>query len=170
MNHALYILTTAVHVISATIWVGSLIFMSLILVPALRSMRDPPLMSRLIQGVGRRYKRVGWISLALLLISGVMSLHFRGITWAMLTGREFWETPFGETLYWKLFLFILVLLLSVLHDAVIGPGSRNAARGNEFERNAARYRKAATWMGRLTLVLSVIIVILGVMLVRGRPW
>jgi len=34
----------------------------------------------------------------------------------------------------------------------------------------ARARKIASWLGRITLLLSLIIVFLGVMLVRGNPW
>jgi len=171
MQHIAYIVSTTIHIIAATIWVGSLIFMSLILVPALRSMKDPALMTRLIQGVGRRYKWIGWMSLILLLLTGYLNLHFRGITMTMLGNRDFWNSAFGETLAWKLILFAVVLVLSLLHDTVIGPGSRARLPGGEMDlAKAARYRKLATFMGRLTLILSILIVILAVMLVRGRPW
>lgn len=153
MHHTLYVLTVFVHILCATLWVGGMLFMSLMLVPALRAQRDPSLTARLIRAVGKRYHRWGWGALGLLILTGLGLLHFRGISHAQLASADFWASPFGTTLAWKLSLVLAVVLLSLAHDL-----------------GAARNRKAATLLGRLTLLLSVIIVFLGVLLVRGVPW
>ena len=62
-SHVTYLAVTLLHILAAMMWVGSLLFMSLLLVPSLRAMKDPPLMARLIQTVGTRYRVAGWISL-----------------------------------------------------------------------------------------------------------
>ena len=58
--------------------------------------------------------------------------------------------------------------LSLIHDLIAGPRLRRV-REDEPER-ARRYRRTATWLGRITLALSLLITLLAVMLVRGRPW
>jgi putative copper export protein len=142
--------------------------MSLALVPALKEMKDPPLMASLIQSVGRRYRRLGWTCLFVLLITGYINLTARGFSHASLRTREFWTSPFGETLSWKLWLFALLILLSLAHDVSSGP--RLQSMRKTHPEKAERYRKAATWMGRTTLIISLIITLLAVIMVRGRPW
>jgi copper resistance protein D len=168
MNHPLYIISTSIHIIAAIIWVGGLVFMSLMLVPALRAMGNPALTARLIQAVGKRFKWVGWICLATLLITGFINLTARGFSHASLVTREFWTSPFGETLAWKLGLFVIIVTLSLVHDFIAGPRLRTLRESNPVKANT--YRIAASWMGRITLILSVIITLLAVMMVRGRPW
>lgn len=170
MQHTFYIVSTTIHIIAATVWVGSLIFMSLILVPALRSMKDPALMSRMIQGVGRRYKWIGWISLIVLLITGYLNLHFRGITMTMMSMSTFWDSSFGKTLAAKLILFAIIILLSLVHDFIAGPKLRALySAGEGLARQSHYFRNLASWLGRLILIISLVIVVLAVMLVRGIP-
>jgi uncharacterized membrane protein len=164
----LYILITLLHVLAAILWTGSLLFMSLLLVPALRRLDNPALMARMIQAVGRRYRVAGWISLGVLLVTGYFALMFRGITHATLVDPVFWSSPFGQTLGWKLALFAVVVGLSITHD--LFSGARLRRRRETDPAGAERLRRTASWMGRITLVLSLVIVALAVMLVRGRPW
>lgn len=168
MNHSLYVMSTALHIIAAILWVGGLLFMSLMLVPALRALGDPALTARLIQAVGKRFKVVGWTCLMVLLITGCLNLYARGISHAMLGSADFWRSDFGETLAWKLVLFLVIIVLSLVHDLVAGPRLR-ALRVTDPER-ADGYRVMASWLGRITLILSLIIIVLAVTLVRGRPW
>ncbi len=168
MSHTLYIFTTTVHILAAILWVGSLLFMSLMLVPALRAMGNPALMARLIQAVGKRFKWIGWACLLVLLITGFTNLTARGISHSMLATPEFWKSSFGETLAWKLALFVLIIALSLVHDLVAGPKLRRLRETDPAK--ADTYRRMASWLGRITLVTSVVITVLAVFLVRGRPW
>ena len=58
--------------------------------------------------------------------------------------------------------------LSLIHDLIAGPRLRRVREGDP--ERARRYRRTATWLGRITLALSLLITLLAVMLVRGRPW
>ncbi len=167
-HHLLYIVVTTLHVLAAIFWTGSLLFMSLLLVPALRSLKNPPLMAQMIQTVGKRYRIAGWISLAVLVVTGYAALSMRGIGVAMLTDPAFWSSPFGQTLGWKLALFASVVGLSLAHDLM--SGSRLKVLRETNPAAAERQRRIASWMGRITLILSLALVILAIMLVRGRPW
>jgi len=170
MNPWLYFISTTTHILAAIIWVGGMLFMSLMLVPALRQMGNPGLTARMIQSVGRRFRWIGWGCLLVLIITGFLNLHARGISWPVLTSPDFWSSSFGKILAWKLWLFGGIVLLSVVHDGVIGPKYRALVQSPVPAARADGYRKAASWMGRLTLALSVVVVILAVMLVRGLPW
>lgn len=170
MHLPMYILSTSIHVIAAMIWVGGMLFMTLMLIPALRKLGDPALMARLIESVGTRFKVIGWGCLVTLLVTGYTNLLSRGFHHAVLGSQEFWQSSFGELLAGKIGLFVGIIALSLAHDTVVGPRFRRLRRDPAAAKSVERYRKAASWVGRLTLVLSILAVLTGIMLVRGRPW
>jgi uncharacterized membrane protein len=167
MQHSLYITAVFIHILFATLWVGGMLFMSLMLVPALRAQGDPRLTATLIRAVGKLFHRWGWAALGILLLTGLALLHLRGISHAQLGSADFWKSNFGGTLAWKLFFYLLVVSFSVIHDI---SAARQAKQTGLTTNARARARKIASWLGRITLLLSLIIVFLGIMLVRGNPW
>jgi hypothetical protein len=106
----------------------------------------------LLAALGPRFRRYGWISLGVLIVTGLLNLRFRGIDPATLADRRFWATGFGHTLAWKLGFVALVLLGSALHQVA-------ARRGHGG--------RLASWSGRVILLASVAVVFLAVALVRG---
>lgn len=170
MHHSWYVIITFLHVSAALLWVGGMLFMSLILIPALRGQRDPHLTARLIQAVGRLYRRWGWGALILLLLTGYGALRLRGFSNAILTSAAFWRAPFGRTLAWKLFFFVGVVAFSLIHDLSSAQQLERDSEAPPSEEERGRRRKIASWLGRITLILSLIIVFFGVLLARGNPW
>ena len=168
--HFLYLTNLTIHILAATIWIGGMLFLTLMLVPALRSLRDPPLMSRLLRDVGHRFNVIGWSCLAILLLTGSMNLYVRGVRISSLLDPLFWTSPFGGLVRDKLVLFGLIVLSSFLHDALVGARYRSLENDPTKYSALQRYRRAASWAGRLTLGFSILAVWIGVMLVRGRPW
>jgi putative copper export protein len=65
----------------------------------------------------------------------------------------------------KLGLVAAILALSGLHDFWIGPRASRALR--EGSAQAGRWRAQATWLGRINLLLSLGVLALAVLLVRG---
>lgn len=188
---ALYVVSVWLHIVAAALWVGGMLFLVLVLMPALRKEERPERVAALVQAVGRRFRTVGWGALLLLLVTGAANVGLRGIGWAELAGPAFWEGTFGRVLAVKLALVGLTLALSLVHDVVLGPRATAASRAqgaggvreggaggrdlgqeegrrDELER-ARRLRRQATWIGRLNLLIALVIVALGVMLVRGTP-
>ena len=170
MHLRMYILSTSIHVIAAMIWVGGMLFMTLMLIPALRKLGDPKLMARLIESVGQRFKVIGWGCLVTLLVTGYTNLLSRGFNHTVLGSQEFWQSSYGELLIGKVGLFAGIIALSLAHDTVVGPRFRRLRGDPAAAKAVEHYRKAASWAGRLTLVLSILAVLTGIMLVRGRPW
>lgn len=164
---ALYLLSVWTHILAVTVWLGGMFFLVLVMVPATRRLEERSTAARLISWTGKRFRWIGWISLSLLLLTGAFNLAYRGYTWADLWSGALFNGFFGRTLGVKLLLVAVVFGLSALHDFVIGPRASQRARRKPGSPEALRYRRAASWMGRLNLLLALVIVLLGVMMVRG---
>ncbi len=169
-HHSLYFWSVVVHILAAVMWVGGMLFLVFVLMPALKNMEDARLRAKLIRVTGIRFRSVGWACLAVLLVTGFLNLLARGVSPETLADPAFWTTGYGKTLGWKVLLFLVILSLSATHDFLIGPRAGQLQRRDAGGRETQRLRFMATWFGRLNLVLSIIVVLLGVMLVRGVPW
>ena len=170
MAHSLYVLSVWIHILAAAFWIGGMLFLVVILVPALRKLEDRQLAVRLVRETGRRFRLAGWIALITLAATGTSNLYLRGVRWPQLMTPEFWKLPFGSVLAAKLSLVLVILVISAVHDFSIGPRASASLQANPTSPEALRLRSLATWFGRLNLLLALIVAACGVMLVRGRPW
>jgi copper resistance protein D len=74
----LYYVNVTIHVLAAMLWLGGMFFLGIVGAPALRSVEPPPLRQRLFQELGSRFRRIGWLAIAVLVTTGVFNLYFRG--------------------------------------------------------------------------------------------
>ncbi len=121
-----------------------MLFMVLVVAPYIRKL---PMRDQFFQDIGRRYQGVGtFIVLPLLLITGLVNVHF--ITG--LGSLTDFESPYTRTLLHKIGMYILVVILTLIHDLYTGPRSV----GNE------RLRKASRIIGVLNMLISIYIIYL----------
>lgn len=143
------------HIIGAAVWVGGMIFLTAILVPYSRTL--PPEMKReVFHEVGIRFRLVAWSAIALLAATGT------GLLWTLPhTWDQIFQTPFWAVFKVKMVLFTAMLLASAPHDFVLGPLQRQAGA-------AARPQLArlGSWLARLTLLLSLGVLLAAVKLTR----
>jgi putative copper resistance protein D len=135
------------HVLSATVWIGGMLFIALVLVPVVRRLDDAALRTRLVQAVGLRFRTVGWIALGGLLLTGLGNL---------------WARPYllrAPRFHLKLGLVVVSLALSVAHDFVLGP--RAGAPGAD-----PALRARASQIARVNVLVVLLVVLLGLAL-RG---
>jgi putative copper export protein len=145
------------HVVAAMAWIGGMIFLVVVFVPLLRDPNEREGVRRVFHLLGRRFRTLGWIALGTLVVTGAMNVSYRGyglLDW--LTGKVFAGT-WGQTLLHKLVLVAVILAVSVTHDFYVGP---RAMRGGE------KVRKAASWLGRATFVMALIVLTLAIQLAR----
>jgi uncharacterized membrane protein len=161
------LLAVWLHLLAAMIWIGGMVFLAVILVPITRSPTYRALAPALISQSGRRFRWVGWGCLVVLLVTGLVNLTSHGFTWADVRNGRIFAGGFGHTLAAKLLFVSLVLVLSVVHDFFIGPRAAAVGQSAPDSSLALRLRRQASWLGRLNLFLSLIIVTLAVLLVRG---
>lgn len=163
----LYITSVFLHIVSAIIWIGGMFFLILVLIPVLRKPEFRPLFPSLFHNVGLRYRLVGWISLALLIITGIFNLGYRGYGFGDLVSGRLFEGPFGRTLFMKLVTVALILMISAIHDFWLGPTAGALLREDPLSPRGLSMRRAAVMLGRLNFVLALLVVLLAVLLVRG---
>src|SRR3990167_5383061 len=163
----LYAVSVYLHIISATVWVGGMFFLILVLIPVLRKPEFRGLFPTLFYQAGVRFRLVGWISLVLLIITGTFNLSYRGFGFADLTTGRLFAGPFGHTLLVKLIAVGLILIVSAVHDFWLGPRATELIREDPLSPCGRRLRQAAVMMGRLNFILALLAVFLAVILVRG---
>lgn len=149
--HALYMVSVVVHIVAACAWIGSMIFFAAVVVPVARDPEYASVRASLVQRIGLRFRALGWVALGTLVVTGITNLSL-SMGLAPFASPGIWRTDFGKALSYKLALVVLVVGSTVLHD-----------------RLAVRSRSASAMMGRVTLLLSIGVVIFAAMLVRGMP-
>jgi len=162
-----------VHVFSAVIWIGGAIFLALVMVPVARGMEPPHMGLLLLRRAALRFRRIAWVLLGLLVVSGVAALETRGLGIDRFTEDGFWSTEIGTALGIKIVLVGILLVLSGLHDFILGPRVTaiiaDVPRGQQPPEEAIRARKRLVMIARLNLMVAVAVAILGLMLIRGVP-
>ncbi len=71
-----YLISVFVHVICAAFWIGGMLFIPLVLVPGIKQQPNRVL---LLHKTGIKFRFYGWLSVMVLLITGVLNIHFRGL-------------------------------------------------------------------------------------------
>lgn len=154
-----YVLSVFLHVVCAAFWIGGMLFLPLVMLPAVR---DNPQRVLILYKTGLKFRFYGWIVVALLLTTGLLNMHFRGIPWSM---DFFMTTQYGKLMSVKLFLFAGILLVSATHDFLLG---KQAVE--QMMQGSDRMRKIASWSGRIMLLLALAAALIGVLLSRGGVW
>ncbi|MFO0740158.1 MAG: hypothetical protein U0270_29935 [Labilithrix sp.] len=157
----LYVFSVTIHVLAATLWVGGMGFFAIAVVPVARRTLEEAHAGKMLRGVGTRLGSVGWWLLGTLAVTGLINLWSRGVLPLMAT-TMFWRSPFGTTLALKLSLVALMTLVSFVHG-------RDARRQGQGQHVTPAARTRSSLLGRATFGLSVVVVFLAVLLVRGNP-
>lgn len=162
----MYYTVVTVHVFAALFWLGGMFFLAVIGAPLLRSVEPPALRQRLFRELGMRFRAAGWIAITILLITGVLNLYFRGwLHWDGIWGsRIFWRSPVGHALAWKLGAVTAMLLVSGVHDFILGPTAGRQVPGSP---RSLTFRRHAAHLARLNALLGIVVVIAAVRLARG---
>jgi len=150
------------HIVAAVIWIGGMLFLSLIAVPVLRQVEPPLLRMNLFRAMARRFRGLVWICIAILVLTGIGNVLFYGNT--------FPGSAYMKVLYIKLGLVAILVGLSLLQDFVIGPRagralSRDGLPPTETDRFMVTL---APWVGRFNLLLGVVILVLAAALTRSH--
>ena len=162
----LYYTNVTLHVLAAMLWLGGMFFLGVIGAPVLRAVEPPALRQRLFQALGTRARDVGWWAIAVLLVTGIANLHFRGwLHWGGVLGSgDFWRTGSGHALALKLAAVTAMLAVSATHDFILGPMAGRAAPGSA---SALVLRRRAALLARANALIGVVVVIAAVRLARG---
>jgi putative copper export protein len=167
--HALYILSVWLHILAATLWIGGMGFLVLVVVPWLRG-GGRSVAGLLLRETGPRFRTVGWVCFGVLVVTGTFNLWVRGVRFGSFGDPAWLGSPFGKAVVAKLLVFVVVLLVSAHHDFVVGPRASVAIEADPSSPETAQLRAKAQRAGRLNALLALLLVGLAVTLVRGSPW
>jgi len=96
------------HLMAAIIWFGTIMYVHVLLKPAYAS-----------KGLPKGELRLGWLSMVIILITGILLTIARMPSW-----ESFYTTRFGVLLSIKIFLFFIMLSSAIIVTLYIGPRLR----------------------------------------------
>lgn len=167
MARASHLFSIWLHILAATVWIGGMAALGLLLVPLLRQERFEGVATPLLYASALRFRWIGWGALGVLIATGLVNVRMQGIPWSAWLDLGFWTTAWGAALGGKLVLVLLTLAVSAVHDFHFGPKAVRLMEAAPESAEAERMRWWSSWLGRLTLFLSLVILWLAALLPRG---
>ncbi|HEX9113800.1 MAG TPA: CopD family protein, partial [Nitrospirota bacterium] len=107
-QHTIRLVVGYLHMLAAIIWFGTIMYVHVLLKPAYAS-----------KGLPKGELRLGWISMIVILVTGILLTIARMPSWG-----AFFTTRFGVLLSIKIFLFLIMLASAVVVTVYIGPKLR----------------------------------------------
>jgi uncharacterized membrane protein len=142
----------AVHLLAATVWVGGTIALVFVAEPPVQRLEGEE-RARTRRAFGERWRPIGWSSLAVAIVTGIMlAAHAHAF--------DATSTRFDWVLAAKGLLVGLLVGGAYLHDFVLGPGLARQIRAGEPQ----SLRPVLTAIGRVNLLVTVALPVLGVLL------
>jgi len=163
---SLYLANVTLHVLAALIWLGGMFFLGLVGAPVLRGIEPASLRQKLFHDLGLRFRTVGWVCIAILLVTGVVNLAFRGwLQWDGVFGSAaFWRSAPGTALGIKLVAATVMVILSAIHDFRLGPAAGRLEAGSP---EALSFRRRAARLARFNAIVGLVLLVAAVRLTRG---
>jgi putative copper resistance protein D len=165
----MYQLNVWLHVLMATIWVGGLIYTSAIVIPYALSKQGEE-RQQIIRGMARRFRTIGWVSIVILLLTGLGNLVLRLSPIRieqLFNGEAFDPTKvdgfIARWLAWKLLFVFVMIALMLYHDIT----SLSAAKQHEGKPGNPPHNRAGSIAAALATLLAILVVYISVRLVRG---
>lgn len=134
------------HLLGAAIWVGSQVFVLVVMVPALRTLDDRSARLRFLRAFTGRFGWLGGAALAVQVATGfwlLSSVQF-----------ETHDFRYGYVLDIKLTMVTLTIILTAIHTFVLGPRMLAIynAGGPSGAEDEARLRKLRAWSGIISAI------------------
>ncbi len=126
-----------IHIVAATIWVGPQVFMFVAAVPAVRTIEDMQVRTKVMRVITTRFNYLAWGALTVLVITGIANLYEHDLD----VGQLF-DLNFGVIFQVKMTLLIAAVILTALHSFVLGPRVLDM---QESATDAAELGKVRRW-------------------------
>ena len=186
------------HVIAAVVWIGGNLILAMVIVPYFKQKLPPVQRIQLLTQIGKRFQPVVWGCVLVLLFTGIANIfdavdfnfyfnaEYQGTDIAdvgtpgdppnpvdstVFSASQFINT-FMRTLFIKLILFIVLIVLTFLHSVFFGPRLSTAIEGldpelAELPPEVKRLRTQMAVVSSLIGVVSLLILLAAVALRQG---
>jgi len=150
-----------IHLVASIAWIGGLLFHRMILRPAIGRVSLPgkgqEIFTGILTRVETRFKTLRWLSLATLMVTGIVNLLNEG-------GSARMESAWGAILMLKLLFVLIVIGLTAIHDVGMAPApAAQAAPATASEPSS----RAAGMISDIILALGLVIVFIAAYLVQS---
>ena len=149
-----YYISVWLHIVGAAFWIGGMLFLPFVLLPGIKNNPDR---KNLLMATGLKFRFYGYIVLATILITGLLNISLRGISFSL---DFFILTRYGQLVELKIILFVLMITISLMHDLIVGKKAIEQMENQNI-------KLIARWTGRLLLLISLIMAYIGVIISRG---
>ena len=131
-----------------------MLFQPLVLLPAIKNHPDR---KKLLLATALKFRLYGYIVLAIVFITGLLSIYFSGLSFSWLT---FTESRYGSLVSLKIILFVTMIIISLFHDLLFDKKTEINMPDNQNLRMIAR------WTGTVLLLFSLVMAFIGVVISR----
>jgi uncharacterized membrane protein len=165
----MYQLSVWIHILMAAIWTGGLIYTAAVAVPYAVS-RGGEEQQRILRGLGRRFRWIGWGAIVIAIITGLgnLTLRLTPITLGQLLRGEAFDPSKVDRfialwLPMKLWLVGLMIVLMLFHDVT----SMRAAKRYEGSPEIAPGNRLGSIAAGIATLITIAVLYVSVRLVRG---
>ncbi len=158
------------HLLGAMIWVGGLVFLVLVVNPALKRATSVREHLRLELNLEGRFRSVMWPAVGLVLLTGLYNVM--NILLATRTSGISLPPTFTRILAIKIGLVVLMVVLQAVHQLVIRPRriaglKALAPEAQVLSAALLKWQRLAQWLWIVVMALAVVVALLGVTFTRG---
>jgi copper resistance protein D len=151
-------LVMGIHLVGAIAFIGGTIFYVIVYRPAAALLPQRPEEAPFTAKIEQRFLAVRWLSIVALLLTGFFNLLYEGASARL-------ASTYGGVLMLKLFLVLVLIALTGIHDFILrgpaGTQAREATRSSGDQSGSGK-----RWLGAGILVLALTIVLIAVTLSR----
>ena len=144
------------HMLATVVWIGGLVSLVILVLPAAKRVLEPDVFAQFLEALQRRLDPLGWLSLSVLLATGLIQMSANPNYDGFLTFSNRWAT----SILIKHVLFIGMIAVSAYMTWGLFPAlRRNAllkAKGGDTL-DGGKLEKRESFLLRLNLILSVLI-------------
>ena len=155
----LWTLVRFLHVLGAATWVGGMIAIGAVAVPAARAAGDRDAGRRVMTSAGRRFGVFGALAWSVILVSGFGLIHHRGLELADLP-----DSDYGHRLIAKICVLAAMGVVTALHALWQGPRARRLEEAGDLA-GARRWRLVGAAFDGFLLIAALVTLWLAVSLV-----
>lgn len=149
------------HMLATVVWIGGLAAVSLIVLPAARKTLDSPAFSALLSRLQASLQRIGWFSLAVLIVTGMFQMSSNPFYHGFLAISNDWAVAI---LTKHLVIGLMILTSAYATWGLLPALQRTAllrAAGRVVEESkVAALENREVWLLRANLALAVIVLLL----------
>ncbi|MBI2487463.1 MAG: CopD family protein [Deltaproteobacteria bacterium] len=158
-----------IHVLAAIIWLGGMFFIALVMVlPVLKNFETHQKRIEVLSATARRFRVVSLVAIPILLITGVLNAVNRGVTAEMISNGSLFLSYFGNILTVKVMLVFIVLVLSTIHDFILGPRlidlQSSSTSNPDSYLGIKKNRTYVSWLARINALMAILVVACAVIL------